>query len=191
MKTIQQRLFDRREITQTGCWEWMGYRARYGVIKYGSVKKVHRVAWEIFVGPIPNGLNVLHKCDNPPCFNPDHLFLGTQADNVRDCCRKGRNFVPVCPSEKRARGDQNGMRKYPELMRGSRNPNAKLNDEQRQEIATRRIAGALRQDLAKEFGVHESQIRRICNALGVGCVYPSSWTAIQRAKNMSSRKLKL
>lgn len=45
---------------------------------------VHRLAWELWVGPIPEGVNVLHRCDNPPCFNIDHLYLGTQSENMRD-----------------------------------------------------------------------------------------------------------
>jgi hypothetical protein len=50
----------------------------------------HRAAWERANGPIPHGLKVLHRCDNPPCVNPEHLFLGTQVDNIKDCFQKGR-----------------------------------------------------------------------------------------------------
>jgi hypothetical protein len=76
------------------CWLWMGSRnaLRYGYGVYGKGGKyAHRLSWEIHHGrPIPPGMNILHRCDNPPCVNPDHLFLGTQADNVVDMVRKGR-----------------------------------------------------------------------------------------------------
>ena len=75
-----------------GCWEWTGARA--GELGYGCLggkgPRAHRLSWEIHNGPIPDGLWVLHKCDNPPCVNPRHLFLGTRTDNIRDMFAKGR-----------------------------------------------------------------------------------------------------
>lgn len=79
------------------CWVWIGSRspAGYGALSYGKrVQAAHRVAWERANGAIPLGLCVLHKCDNPPCVNPSHLFLGTRADNIADCIKKGRFFKP-------------------------------------------------------------------------------------------------
>ncbi len=78
-----------------GCWVWQGCIVRrYGVLGHdGKQVKAHRVAWGLTNGPIPNGLSVLHKCDNPPCVRPDHLFLGTQLDNMRDCSAKGRSGI--------------------------------------------------------------------------------------------------
>jgi hypothetical protein len=87
----------------TDCHEWVGAndgsRARYGRLSdgHGKLLYVHRVAWAVVNGPILDGLQVLHKCDNPPCINVEHLFLGTNADNVRDKVSKGRQF----PSEVR------------------------------------------------------------------------------------------
>jgi len=85
------------------CWVWIGTRwpTGYGQMRGdGRQLMAHRVAWQIVKGPIPEGLFVCHKCDNPPCVRPDHLFLGTAADNTRDRDVKGRNGYAIkthCP----------------------------------------------------------------------------------------------
>jgi hypothetical protein len=78
-----------------GCWPWMGARERNGYGQLGNRilrkhLKAHRVAYELAVGPIPEGFLVCHACDNPPCCNPSHLFVGTGADNTHDMIAKGR-----------------------------------------------------------------------------------------------------
>lgn len=75
-----------------GCWVWTGRRHHgYGVTTVtGRDEGAHRVSYTLAVGPIPDGLGVLHHCDNPPCVRPSHLFVGTQADNNRDMEQKGR-----------------------------------------------------------------------------------------------------
>src|ERR1700758_4972125 len=78
-----------------GCWEWTAARlkskADYGILlSHGKGLRAHRVAWEKTFGPIPEGMQVLHRCDNPPCINPEHLFLGTHIDNMTDMRVKGR-----------------------------------------------------------------------------------------------------
>ncbi len=90
--TVEERLKSKLVQDHAGCWIWMGGNCRgYGHIKVkGKTKKTHRVAWELAYGPIPEGLFVLHHCDVPPCANPDHLFLGTHTDNMRDMIAKGR-----------------------------------------------------------------------------------------------------
>lgn len=78
---------------ESGCWEWIGARHRKGygkIVGAQGTQYAHRVAWVLKHGPIPDELMVLHRCDNPRCCNPAHLFLGTHADNMRDMVVKGR-----------------------------------------------------------------------------------------------------
>lgn len=80
----------------SGCWEWQGAR-KQGVRPYGFFSingrqfTAHRVCWNLYRGAIPAGLHVCHHCDNPPCVNPEHLFLGTAKDNAQDKVKKGRH----------------------------------------------------------------------------------------------------
>lgn len=89
------RLFSKAMIQETGCWEYSGAKNNmgYGVIrvdgKYNLL--VHRLAYDLVVEEIPPGINVLHRCDNPPCLNPEHLFLGSMKDNSIDMAKKNRH----------------------------------------------------------------------------------------------------
>ena len=87
------------------CWEWSAFRRNdYGVFRLnGRIQQAHRVAWELTNGPITDDLDTLHHCDNPPCCNPAHLFLGTHADNMADRDAKGRGHY--------FRGEQHPMAK--------------------------------------------------------------------------------
>jgi len=88
-----QRIIDKVKIDHNGCWIWQGSIANngYGNIKYkGKRWNTHRVSYIEFVGDIPEGLFVLHKCDVRACCNPEHLWLGTQKDNMHDASLKGR-----------------------------------------------------------------------------------------------------
>jgi len=77
-------------VTDSGCWEWAGSRTQGGYGRLGGVK-THRLAYEAWVGPIGEGLVVRHKCDNPPCINPEHLETGTHKDNMQDMYARNRN----------------------------------------------------------------------------------------------------
>ena len=98
----------------------------------------HRVAYELEYGPIPVGMHVLHRCDNPPCVRPVHLWLGTDMDNVRDAMAKGR------------KNDK-----------GARNPNAKLNENQVRDIRGRRSSGESAQSISDDLNLHVQTIRKI------------------------------
>lgn len=75
------------------CWDWVGYSRKdgYGILGVGgNLVKVHKYSWELANGEIPSGLSVLHQCDRPCCVNPNHLYLGTQQDNIRDMSERDR-----------------------------------------------------------------------------------------------------
>lgn len=83
--------------TPTDCWEWQSTKNQggYGRLRVdGRLQVAHRVSYRLYVGELSEDICVLHKCDNPGCVNPSHLFLGTQSDNMIDCSRKGRMVRP-------------------------------------------------------------------------------------------------
>lgn len=98
----------------SGCWLWQGAvikstgYGRFGVCG-GVVEYAHRAAWMFFKGPIPSEMFVCHTCDVRECVNPDHLFIGTAKDNMRDASRKGRCVLPTI--EQRLRGEDQPMAK--------------------------------------------------------------------------------
>ncbi len=106
-RPAEQRWLD-KVLVGDGCWEWQGAKIKgYGVIRNdnGKIVGAHRLSYEMFVGPLPSHLQVCHRCDNPGCVKPSHLFLGTQSDNNRDRDTKGRSGLTRC------KGERHGMAK--------------------------------------------------------------------------------
>ena len=130
-----------------GCWEWTGHRLEgYGRITEGGDNGkelgAHRVSWEIHFGPIPDGLSVLHHCDNPPCVRPNHLFLGTTRDNAKDMGAKGRA----------------GIQRHPHLYRGTAKGSSKLTEEAVREIRKLGLTDMTQRAIARRFHVTPSVI---------------------------------
>jgi hypothetical protein len=136
----------------SGCWFWIAAVNRRG---YGVTQSrlAHRVSWQRTNGvAIPEGLCVLHKCDTTCCVNPDHLSLGTQAENMADMVRKGRQ----------AAGFRTGARRYPERVpRGSRSGLSKLTEADVILIRVRLSHGVRQREIAAEFGVARPTVSNI------------------------------
>ena len=133
---------DRRTVDSvTGCWVWAAYRQSGGYGQFNLDNKptlAHRASWSFYnKSAVPEGLCVLHTCDNPPCINPAHLFLGTARDNVADCINKNRHLKGFC------KGHIHGRKKR---LR-------KLTDEQVREIRATRYSQELLKDVALRYGV--------------------------------------
>lgn len=157
------------------CWLWTGNKSTKGYGQFSAERRsirAHRFSWELHGGMIPEGLKVLHKCDNPPCVRFDHLFLGTTKDNTQDMLAKGRankvtgknHWMNKYP-ERRPYGDRNPMHLHPErIARGEERPGAKLTEIAVQEIRSRYAAGGITQKaLAQEFNVHVMLINGVVN----------------------------
>jgi len=130
-------------IPEAGCWVWMGSTQvrGYGEIISNNRKHLaHRASYEAFVGKIPKGMYVCHACDNVACVNPNHLFLGTQKQNLQDMASKGRSTW------------------------GEKNPMAKLTEEQVKEIKQGFATGKTDTELAKQFNISRSTIYGIRNS---------------------------
>jgi hypothetical protein len=134
---------------QNGCWLWTA--AVYGKLSYGLFtfegrsQPAHRVAWKLFIGPIPDGLKVCHNCpggDNPACVNPAHMFLGTQKDNIQDAVKKGR------------------WNSNPRI--GEAHHNHKLTEQDIPVIRELNMQGVSKSELGRRYGVSSNTIGSIC-----------------------------
>ena len=137
------RRFHAKVRKTAGCWVWTASKNRegYGHFRLGEhMRLAHRVSWFLLRGPIPDGMNVLHKCDNPSCVRLSHLFLGRHIDNMTDMKTKGR-----------ARGH-----------RGDSNGRSKLCDQDIRRILQLKNAGRTNVEIAKMFKVANQLISRIC-----------------------------
>jgi hypothetical protein len=151
--TIRERFWSKVEKTET-CWIWKGSKisAGYGMFHFrGQNRRAHRFSYEMTYGPIPDGLSVLHKCDVPLCVRPDHLFLGTQEDNMQDMSKKGRSLV----------GEKSPIAQHPEVCRrGETHYRAKLTKEKVLQIRELSAAHST-PELADMFGVNGGTIHDI------------------------------
>lgn len=132
-------------VTESGCWLWTGTIAEntigYGLAGFRNyTRSAHRLAYELYIGPIPDGMHVLHKCDVPSCVNPNHLWLGTHRDNMRDMVRKGR-----------ARNSGLGLP-------GETNGNSKLTEEKVRAIY---VAKESEHVLAQKYGISRPMVSKI------------------------------
>lgn len=126
------------EVDGAGCWNWSGLRGHsgYGILALAGKKlaRAHRVAYEVWVGPIPGGMVIMHSCDNQACINPAHLRAGTNDENMADMVAKGRS------------------------LRGERSPRSVLNEDKVREI---RASTASVMTLAVAYGVSASSVMNV------------------------------
>ena len=158
-RPLAERFWEKVKKTD-GCWLWAGgtLKSGYGAISAGGrcsrSLRAHRVSYELFFGPIPEGLEVMHTCDTPLCVKPTHLFTGTHADNMADMARKKRSTL----------GDRNPSRLYPErVAKGEKNGHAKLTEEKICEIRAAVGRGEIQSVLAAQYGVCQANISMIAN----------------------------
>jgi hypothetical protein len=146
---------------ENGCWIWSGSKDPdgYGNIRDGQkMKRAHRVSWELHNGPIPSGVHILHKCNNPSCVNPEHLKLGNHTENMQDRKANGRpwhsdNHKELMREKMKGRAITWGA-KLSEALK-------KLTPEQCLDILSRTAKGEKAINLAAEFGVHRTTISKI------------------------------
>jgi hypothetical protein len=150
-KNLLRHLPNRVAPSGDGCWIWTGAVQGFG---YGSVtfndgvkrrmRPVHRLVYELCVGPITDGKNVLHRCDVPRCCRPDHLFLGTQRENVHDCLSKERHRTRSSPANEA-------------------NPNAKLTADDVRDIRRKARSGTPLVQLQRDYRLSRAGVSRIVN----------------------------
>ena len=144
---LDKKFFDNIQVVESGCWEWQSVIANngYGVLQVGKNtgpshyhESAHRYSYRLHFGEFPREMHVLHKCDNKKCVNPDHLFLGTNLDNIKDKIAKKRHKV------------------------GEQVSNSKLTEDKVREICELRTLGLSYRRIAEIFESSETNVIRIC-----------------------------
>lgn len=144
-------------IPECGCWLWTASSAKsgYGDFRLGRHYLAHRASYEGFVGPIPQGMHVLHKCDVRLCVNPSHLFVGTNKENIDDSVKKGRRKGVT-------RKRPSGLTYKPQS-KETRQRRWRIPIEARENIKLVRNGGATLSETAEAFGVSKAAVSRIAN----------------------------
>lgn len=136
-RAVELRIKDRTSVDPTtGCWNWLGRKDKDGygnMTVFSKSQRTHRLSYKAFIGEIPEGYGVLHKCDNPSCNNPDHLYAGTIGDNMRD-------------------------KKIRQRIVGEKHPYSKLEEK---DVLFIRESTLSQSQLAEQFGVIQAHISRI------------------------------
>jgi hypothetical protein len=152
MRSVFER-FEEKLVKSNGCWQWIASKFPSGYGQFwlaGTQHTAHRISFDLYIGPVPEDLFVCHSCDNYGCVNPDHLFLGSQLENMADMKRKGRQ------------GRRGSAFRLPGHSQGERNSSAKLTKDQ---VLAIRQDTRTQQAIANEYGVCQVTISAIKSRL--------------------------